>query len=615
MSCDHHGRRFTPIEDYALVGDGRTVALVSEEGSVDWWPVPTLDGPPVCAALLDPEAGGRFVLAPAEPGTTSRHYLPGTNVVETTYTTPAGTARVTECLNTGDAGRLPWTELARRVDGVTGNVPMRWELAPGTRFGDCDPALAVRGGVPVATIGDQSVGLIVHGADPGRLAGGAVAGTFEVRPGERVVVAAVATDREPLYVPRGHDIDSRIDRTLTGWRSWTEAIEYGGPWREQVVRSALALKALLFEPGGAFAAAATTSLPERIGGDKNWDYRFSWVRDSSFAVDALINLGLDEDVHAAVSWLFGAIRRSSPDLKVFYTLAGRVAGGDDAGEGERVLDAPGYRDSRPVRSGNRAGSQVQLGIYGDLFDAVLRYVEAGHLLDPGSSRLLGDIADRCCDRWTERDSGIWELPELEHYTISKIGCWTALDRAVRLAEAGQLPLERAERWRKEAGAVRAWVNEHCWSQSRGCYTMAAGSEDLDSGVLLAGRTGFDRGPRLGATIDAIAASLSVPSTPLLFRYSGMQSEEGAFVACTFWMVDALAQTGQVERARDMMDSAVGLANGVGLFAEQIDPRTGSFLGNFPQGLSHLALVNAAHAIDRAGRAAQRSSPASMRPER
>jgi GH15 family glucan-1,4-alpha-glucosidase len=346
-------------------------------------------------------------------------------------------------------------------------------------------------------------------------------------------------------------------------------------------------------------------LPEQIGGIKNWDYRFAWIRDTSFTIDALINLGLDEEVHRVLSWIITTIGRHGPDLQVFYTLDGELA------SEEIDLDVPGYRQSAPAREGNGAATQCQLGTYGDLFDTVFRYCERGHLLDTSTSQMLATIADHCCNCWATRDSGIWELDQLEHYTISKIGCWVALDRAVRLARAGQMPDERSHRWRIESERIRDWVNEYCWSETKGSYTFFAGTDRLDAAVLLAGRTGFERGERLTSTVDAVVDELG--HGPLLYRYSGMDKEEGAFVACTFWLVDALALIGDLKQAHTLMDKAVHLVNDVGLLSEQIDPDSGAFLGNFPQGLSHLALINAAFTLQREAQRAQQLERQLVRP--
>jgi GH15 family glucan-1,4-alpha-glucosidase len=301
-------------------------------------------------------------------------------------------------------------------------------------------------------------------------------------------------------------------------------------------------------------------------------------------------------VQAVVKWMLGTVRRTAPHLHVFYKLDGSVP------EAQEELEAPGYRGSRPVRSGNGAAQQTQLGCFGDLFDTVLRYVRDGHLLDPVTGRMLADLADRCCDTWLTEDSGIWELADYQHYTISKMGCWVALDRAVQLAEMGEIATGHADRWAREAQAVKAWVDEHCWSEAKGSYTFYAGTDDLDAATLLAGRTGFDRGERLAGTVRAVRGELAPDRDgPLLYRYTGMEKEEGCFLACSFWLVTALVSLGERQEARRLMDRAVGLVNDVGLLAEQMDPETGEMLGNVPQALSHLALVNAAAAIARSGR--------------
>lgn len=578
-----------PIGSYGALGDGRSVALVAADGQVDWWPVPQIDSPPLLAAMLDPGRGGYFRLRPVGEFGARRRYVPGTNVIETVYATPTGQVRVTDALNVGTAGRLPWTELARRVEGLEGEVEMAWELMTGDRAGRPPPQFSDRHGVPLVTVGDQMLAVITDGATPGPTGPLRLGARFGCQVGHRCVVAIVATDNEPLFLPDPGSVDRRVDDTVASWRRWSSTVKSDGRWGEAVQRSALALKTLFYETAGAIAASATTSLPERVGGDKNYDYRFSWIRDSAFTVDAFLNLGLHEEVHSAVSWMLSALRRSAPDLHVFYTLEGDVPGR------ETEVDVPGYRHSRPVRHGNAAAKQIQLGTYGDLFDMLGHYVDAGHVLDAASARMLAELADQCCRDWQQKDSGIWELPDLQHYTISKIGCWVALDRACRMAKAGHIPDRGAPTWERNAEAVKAWVADHCWSDARQAYTFYAGSERLDASLLLAGRTGFDRGPRLASTIDALVSELG--RGPMLYRYSGMQDEEGAFVACSFWLVSALAHNGQLKRASALMDQAVGLANDLGLLSEQVDPDSGELLGNIPQGLSHLALINAAHAVE------------------
>jgi GH15 family glucan-1,4-alpha-glucosidase len=275
-------------------------------------------------------------------------------------------------------------------------------------------------------------------------------------------------------------------------------------------------------------------------------------------------------------------------LKVFYSLDGSVP------DSEETLAAAGYRDSRPVRSGNGAASQTQLGTFGDLFDSVWRYVEAGHVLDPPTGRLLADLADRCCDMWPTQDAGIWELHVNRHYTVSKMGCWVALDRVMRLHVGGHVPGTHAFRWERERDMIRQWIHRHCWSAEKQSYTFYAGTDELDAAMLLAGQNGFDRGPRLAGTVAAIRRELACG--PLVYRYTGMADEEGAFLACSFWLVSALAALGRDAEAAEQMSASVALANDLGVLAEQMDPEDRSMLGNVPQALSHLALVNAAHAL-------------------
>lgn len=589
---------FAPIADYAVLGDGRTVALVARDGRVDWWPVPTIDAPPVCAAILDPSRGGHVLVAPEGDFSVERRYVEDTNVLETTYRTGSGTVRVTASLNVGSAGRLPWSELAFRVEGLSGSVPMRWEVTPGDRFGTASPWATVERGRPVLRVGDQSLAVIAEGVGEAEMGTHGVCGRWTAEPSPagdregapaRMLLGVVVTDAEPLYLPSPAYVDHRIDRTVESWHRWTGLLADAGRWNPSVRRSALALKTLLAEETGAIAAAATTSLPEGIGGPKNWDYRYAWVRDSSFTLDAFIRLDLHEEVQGAVSWLLDAIRRN--DLQIFYALDG----GTPSGEVE--IDVPGYRDSRPVRSGNGAADQSQLGVFGDLFDTMHRYCREGHVLDPETGRVLAGLADRCCDRWRAKDSGIWELHDLQHYTISKMGCWVALDRAVSLADDGQIEDRHRDRWAAEAAEVHAWVDEHCWSDAKGSYTFYAGTDALDAATLLAARTGFDRGKRLAGTVDAVRAELG--RGPLVYRYSGADVEEGAFVACSFWLVDALTDLDRLDEAEELLEQLLGVASDVGLYSEQIDPGTGDFLGNTPQGLSHLALINAAHGLHRA----------------
>lgn len=577
-----------PLASYAPIGDGRTVALIGADGRIDWLPLPDLTSRPVFARLLDDETGGFLELAPAAPFTASRRYVAGTNVLETTFETDAGAVRVTDALVSGVAGRLPWAELARRIDGVRGEVEMAWSVAPGTSLRSGAPWIDRTAHGPVFRCAGTALAVTGFGHGPDEpeetATGPRLSGAFRTEEGSRHIVVVAATHDEPLHLPDPHNVDDGIDRTIANWRHWSSVFSYEGPWQARVQRSALALKLLIHSPTGSIAAAATSSLPESEAGGKNWDYRFAWVRDLAYTTHALVRFGLREETHAALSWLVRTIRRQGPRLHVMYTLDGGLVPAPE------FHPVPGWRGIGPVVSGNPASGQLQLGVYGDFVAICRTYVDAGNVLDPATARLVVDTADRACELWRSPDSGMWELPEVRHYTASKMGCWKALDDAAALAEAGAIA-GSAERWRAEAERVRTWIDEHCWSEERGAYTAAADSEDLDAAVLLHAPSGFDRGERMSRTIDALTAELGAGE--LLYRYTGADREEKTFLACGFWRAHALACVGRHDEAIEAMDALVGHANDVGVFAEMIDAADGTAWGNLPQALSHLAFVSAA----------------------
>ncbi|TWP33853.1 glycoside hydrolase family 15 protein [Leekyejoonella antrihumi] len=591
MTRDADG--FAPIGAYAVLGDGRGVALLAADGSVDWWAVPRLDSTPAVAALLDPERGGRIRLSPADVKATYEwRYLPHTNLVETTWTTDTGRVRVTDSLNSGRAGALPWGELARRIDGLDGTVAMRLLVQPGDGMRQWRPWVKDDDRGPIVHAGSLIMGVI--GSEQIKLESShdRVEASFEVAAGERRVIGVVAADGDPLFMCHVDAIDKRIDISAQSWRDWAASVQWEGAGREQIVRSALALKTLIIAETGAIAAAATTSLPESIGGPKNWDYRYSWIRDAVFTMDALSLLGQQEEVHAAVTWLLRAIHANGPDVRVMYTLSGGEP------DGVRTPDIPGYQHSLPVQLGNSAAGQKQLGVYGDLFGTIAHWIFRGHVLDVGSNRELADLADLCADEWRRDDAGIWELHTNRPYTSSKMNCWRALDAAARLAEAGHL-VGSGVRWRGEADVIRTWVNENCWSQEKQAYTFYAGSDDLDASVLLGAQTGFDTGPRMSSTIDALGVELG--AGPMLYRYTGVHREEATFTACSFWRVQALALVGRVDEAQSLLNQLHAVAGPLGLMAEMCVPGTNEQLGNLPQALSHLSHIEATAAV-RAARA-------------
>ncbi|RIX31364.1 glycoside hydrolase family 15 protein [Amnibacterium setariae] len=593
---------YADLRGYGAIGDGRTVALIARDGRIDWLPVPGIASRLLFGALLDEECGGRIELHPEEPFTTERSYVDGTNVLRTRFTTASGVVEVTDALVTGIAGRLPWMQLVRRVQGVAGSVAMRWLVAPGDLLGDEGVTRFDTGTVPLIRSGLTNITLTgsdigredpVHpGNGPATDWGPDFRGAFSTSPGSRHVLCLAGTEDEPIRAPDPVIADPSIDRTLHGWQTWAEAFTWDGPWPEQVLRSTLALKLLLFSPSGAIAAAATTSLPESRTVDKNWDYRYAWVRDLSYSVDAFLRFGLREEPHAAVAWALKALKRSTEDgIAVFLDLEG------DPTDGVHRHRAEGWRGLGPVVSGNAASGQLQLGVFADLISIMRAYTADGNLLDGASSDLLVDLADRACRSWPRKDSGMWELPVERHYVSSKMGCWQALDAACSLNDMGYVLVSKRtrRRWEKNKRLIRAWVDKHGWDERRGAYRMWKGSRELDASVLLHTVSGFDRGERMSRTIDALRGELG--RGPLLYRYSGMEREEGTFVACAFWTVSALACVGRLDEARQLMDELVAtVPNDVGIMAEMVEEGTGEFLGNLPQALSHLALVQAASVI-------------------
>jgi GH15 family glucan-1,4-alpha-glucosidase len=583
-----------PLDQYAAIGDGRSVAIVGADGSIDWWCVPNMDSTPLFDRLLDPAAGGRFSVTPAGDFEVTRAYRPDSNVLEQTFTTASGRARLTDSLNSGISGRLPWSELARRVEGLEGAVEFHIHVQPGHRLGRANPWREDSPHGDVLHI-DGVIGAFRATDDVQRLEKDDrhLLCSLVTSPGSRSTLAMLASADEPLILPRLADIDARLDRSSAAWQEWARNLTVDGPYAGAMRRSALALKLLLFSPSGATAAAATSSLPERLGGDKNYDYRYAWVRDVAYTTKAFLRVGATEEAKAAFSWLIGTIRRHGMPLRTLYQLDGGEA------PDEVSLDLPGYRRSRPVLLGNRARDQLQLGTFGDVLETAGLFVDNGHVLDLLTRRLLGELVDRCADLWMLKDAGIWELEAVEHYTMSKIGCWTALDRAVRLAETHQIDTQHADRWRRERDRIRDWVDANCWSDAKQSYTMHPGTDRLDAALLLATRFGFERRDRLAATRDAVVRELA--DGPLVYRYSGMEAEEGSFTACGFWLVEAFALLGDAASARRQMDGMLArCGSNLGLLTEQVDPKTGEMLGNLPQALSHLALIHAAIAIGEAG---------------
>jgi GH15 family glucan-1,4-alpha-glucosidase len=586
---------YAPIRGYALIGDGRTGALVARDGSIDWLCLPDVDSPAVFSRILDAERGGSFELAPEGEFESERRYREGTNVLETTFRTGAGSVRVTDAMTLTDTKELsPLRELVRRVEGLEGRVRMQWHFRPRFGYGLRRTHTGAREGQFAAWSRSDIVALGAWDAGEPELHDGYASGSFELEPGHDAVLNMSFAHQEPLVLSRRVEALTRLERTERFWSSWSARADYDGPWRELVVRSALVLKLLVFAPSGAIVAAPTAALPEWVGGVRNWDYRFTWLRDATHTLEAFLRLGYKDEAHAFFWWFMHASRIHQPRLQILY----RVNGSARASESD-ITALDGYRRSRPVRIGNGAAGQIQLDTYGSVLDSIWMYVDRVAPLDRITARDVAKIADHVCDAWEREDSGIWEVRRrTTHFIESKALCWVALERAIRLAERGEIP-DHGRRWRDEAKRIREFVEENGWDEQRNSYVRAPDLRELDGSLLMLSLLEFERpdAERMLGTIDAVQSDLA--RGPLVYRYlgeDGVEGQEGAFLTCSFWLVDALARAGRLDDAKKLMNELAGLANDVGLYAEELNPDTGEFLGNFPQGLTHLALVNAAVSI-------------------
>jgi GH15 family glucan-1,4-alpha-glucosidase len=593
----HHRLKsgFAAIGDYAAIGDTRVSALIALDGAVDWMCLSRFDGPPVFSRLLDARRGGTIELAPTVDFDVERRYLPGTNVLETTFVTVDGRVRVTDAMATTLSGRQPWHELTRRVECLSGSVPLRWSVAPRFGWELARGAATQRRGIPTITRGDWALG--VSSWDLGRVSCGAgeVEARVRLAEGQRGTLSVAAFRDSPLLLPTREEVEHRLEEAAELWRLWSGRLPCDGPWADQVRRSALALRLLVHEPTGAMAAAGSAGLPEALGGERNWDYRFAWLRDTSLSSEALQRLDDRVQVHASLAFMLKATMQTHPRLQAFYGIDGGV--GETSAQAVDALS--GYRDSAPVLVGNGAAQQRQLGNYGDLMQTVWLYVDDGNALTVDDGLRLAELADRVAQCWTMPDASVWELGDYKHYTQGKLAAWLALDRAARMAAHGELPSARAATWRAESRRIRDYVERSCWSRERSSYARSRGSDELDCAVLMAARprVGFfpKDSERLAATIDALRRELG--RGELMYRYSGMAETEGAFLACSFWLVEAMVHIGSLDEAAGLMDDLMAHSNDVGLMSEEVNPDSGELLGNFPQALSHLGLINAAYAIE------------------
>jgi GH15 family glucan-1,4-alpha-glucosidase len=587
---------YRPIGDYGLIGDTRTAALVSSDGAIDWMCAPHFDGDPVFGRLVGGPRAGTFRIGPAMPARgIGRRYRPGTATLETTWEAKDARLTLTEGM-VAELGRrlLPATLLVRRLCADGGPIDVTIEFDP--RVGDThrSPRVARRPTGLVCTWDSLALAVGTNRSltiEPGRTL------RTVVEPGRALIVVLAVAQHEPLVHVDPDAAWAALESDEERWRVWTESIATDVPVRDAVLRSLLTLRLLTYSPSGAPVAAPTTSLPEELGGIRNWDYRFAWPRDASIGIGAFLGVGKQDEAHRFLAWLLHASRLDRPQLRVLLTLHGKRPGA------ERTLDDwPGYSDSRPVRVGNGAADQHQLDNYGWVLDAAWLVTRAGHRLPSETWRAMAGFADHVARHWREPDAGIWEIrDDAQHHVHSKLMAWLALDRALRIAERRGLRTRRRRHWHAERDAIARDVHDCGFDETRGTYTRAYGSSDLDAAVLVLPLLGIEppESPRVRGTIDAIRCELDA-GAPLLYRYppgrDGLPGTEGAFLPCAFWLVQALAKTGRLREATHRLAQLVELATPLGLYAEAMDPSSHAHLGNYPQALTHAALVQAALAI-------------------
>ncbi|MFF3863104.1 glycoside hydrolase family 15 protein [Streptomyces sp. NPDC002209] len=596
--------RYLPIAEHGLIGDLHSAALVGTNGTIDWYCCPRFDSPSVFASILDADRGGSFELAADVPTRTRQFYFPDTNVLITRFFASDGVAEVQDFMPiTDDSGAPARHRLIRRVICVRGSLPFTAHVAP--RFGyGAEPHSARAQGDHTVVFRSGSLSLALTTTAQLECDGLDARSRFKLLEGESAVFALdpVVDDVIPRACPQA-EAEQQFETTVRFWRDWLAGSRYHGRWREMVHRSALVLKLLTYAPSGAIVAAPTTSLPEQIGGERNWDYRFVWVRDAAFCVYAMLRLGFTGEAEAFMRFLSerGVMRGSDSagPLQIMYGIDGRNE------LPERVLPhLEGYLGSAPVRVGNAATGQLQLDIYGALIDSVYLYDKWGQPISSDRWEELGVLVDWLCDHWDQPDDGVWETRGgRKNFVYSRLMCWVAIERAIRMANRRGLPAD-LPRWQRSRDAIYRQIMQRGWSPERGAFVQHLDDVVLDASVLMMPMAKFisPTDPKWLATLDALTADLV--SDSLVYRYDpqaspdGLRGAEGTFSICSFWYVEALTRAGRLEEARLAFEKMLTYANHVGLYAEEIG-LTGEQLGNFPQAFTHLSLISAAFNLDRA----------------
>ena len=590
----------TPIEDYAVIGDTETAALVARNGSIDWLCLPRFDSGACLSALLGNEGNGRWSIGPVGgPKRVQRQYRPGTLVLETEMGAEGGRVRLIDLMPVRGRDGGNNADVVRIVEGVSGRVKMRMDLTIRFDYGHLVPWVTRSDGSVGAVGGPDALTLSTpvefHGENLSTVA------EFAVTEGDRVPFVLTW---HPSHCPAPPDVDAEgaLEDTEKWWRQWTDANTYRGEWEEAVDRSLITLKALTYAPTGGIIAAPTTSLPEELGGVRNWDYRFVWLRDATFTLQTLLISGYRREAVAWRDWLLRAVAGDPEDLQIMYGLAG------ERRLPELDLDwLAGYEGSRPVRTGNAAHEQVQVDVYGELMDAIYTARRTGIDHEETIWDLQQLLLERLEGKWSEPDHGLWEMRgDPRHFTHSRLMAWVAFDRAVKCVEQWTFggPVDR---WRELRQEIRVEIEQRGFDPGRNTFTQSYGAKGLDASLLLIPQVGFlpPTEERVLGTIDAIQRELSIDDN-LLRRYDtdeaddGLPGGEGAFILCSFWMVDALAMAGRRDEARRRFEYLLHLRNDVGLLSEQYDPVSKRMLGNFPQAFSHLGLIDSAYNLQAEG---------------
>jgi GH15 family glucan-1,4-alpha-glucosidase len=593
--------RYPPIAAHGLIGDLQTAALVTTDGTVDWFCCPRFDGPSVFASLLDRDRGGGFRIAPEHDSTVKQLYFPDTAILITRFMSPDGVGEVIDFMPVDDQQHASDRHrLVRAVRCVRGRMRLSVDCAPRFDYGrqPHDLEITEHG----AVFRTPNLELTLHGLDSAERRGDDLHATIDLQAGEMDGVVLESAAQQPPRSVSSDELRGLFEDTARFWRNWLTGSTYRGRWREMVARSAITLKLMTYAPTGAMVAAPTAGLPELVGGERNWDYRYTWIRDASFSVHALLGLGFTHEAAAFIRWIGGRaaeqVGKTSGPLKVMY----RIDGSSDLDE--QILDhLEGYAGSKPVRVGNGAADQLQLDIYGEMLDAIWTAdqngIQIGH---PGWTR-LSEVTDWLCEHWDQPDEGVWETRGgRQNFTYGRLMSWVALDRMVRLALKHSRPADLT-RWARERDRIYHQIMERDWNAERSSFTQHDQTDVLDAALLMMPLVGFvvPRDPLWLATLDAMDTELV--SDSLVYRYNpsaspdGLQGHEGTFSICTFWYVDALARSGRVEQARYALEKMFTYANHVGLYGEEIG-LTGEHLGNFPQAFTHLSLINAAIVLDR-----------------